>query len=91
MCRSRPVWPPGSISMVCPVRTSGMLVAWRNGPSDVTRLVALTPFSPAALSCAVAGPCQPPSTSTSAIPSVPNVLVLIDVPPGSVPACTAVT
>src|SRR5690349_8799284 len=64
--------------MVCPVSTSGMLVACRNGPSDVTRFVALTPFSPAGFSWAIADACQPPAATASATATATNALRIID-------------
>src|SRR4030095_16486500 len=42
--RCRPVWPPGAISTVCPVMTTGMFTTSRNPPSEVTKLLVLTPF-----------------------------------------------
>src|SRR5438105_14579095 len=42
--RCRPVCPPGSISSVWPVSTTGMLTTSRKPPREVMRLLDLTPF-----------------------------------------------
>src|SRR5713101_12295 len=47
MKRWRPVWPPASISTICPVRTTGMLAVPRKPPREVTRSFVFTPFSTA--------------------------------------------
>jgi hypothetical protein len=42
--RCRPVCPPGSIWTVWPVITTGMLTTSRKPPSEVMRLVDVTPL-----------------------------------------------
>src|SRR5678816_4158084 len=72
--RWRPVWPPGSISTVWPVRMTGMFTASRKAPSEVTSVLVLTPLGcgTGAGTWAAAGPTRPSTarlaTTTAAMP-----------------------
>src|SRR5947209_8626954 len=81
MCRCRPVCPPGSISTVWPVSTTGMLTAWRNPPSEVMRFEDFTPLGwGTAGAWAAAGPTSPstamPETTKAAMPVALMTLLL---------------
>src|ERR1041384_2441405 len=71
--RCRPVCPPGSISIVWPLSTTGTLTTSRNAPSDVMSVLLFTPLGcGTAGAWADAGPTSPstamPATTTVAMP-----------------------
>src|SRR6266850_6703313 len=73
VCRWRPVCPPGSISIVWPLSTTGTLTTSRNAPSDVMSGPLFTPLAcGTAGAWADAGPTSPttaiPATMTAAMP-----------------------